>query len=92
MASTRCSARLIVDPSQRPVWSDGAADPNRPFTNAGNWPGPRFPYGRHELTLAGRADESRVSFLARPRTHTAGHYPTLATGRRRADQIKRLAC
>ena len=39
-----------------------------------NWPGPGFSWGRRKLTLAGRAHAAKVSFLARPRTHSGGHY------------------
>ena len=54
------------------------------MTSDGNWPVPGLPYGRRKLTLVGRAHASKVSFLAQPRTHTAGQLRALATDRSRS--------
>jgi len=43
-----------------------------------------FPLGSPQADLGGRAHQAEVSFLAPPRTHTAGHELTFATGRCRA--------
>ena len=40
-----------------------------PGADGTSWPGPGFPGGCRQLTLAGRAILSKVSFLALPRTH-----------------------
>jgi hypothetical protein len=50
------------------------------------WPGPGFPRGRSKLNLAGRVLAPKVSFLAPPRTHTAGHLRTFAYVRNAAVQ------
>lgn len=44
----------------------------RPLSSDVLWPTPGFPYDRRELNSAVRAHECKVSFLARPRTHSPG--------------------
>jgi hypothetical protein len=84
IVSTWISATLAS--SAFSAWRLGLAARNRTSSNAGSRPGAGFPEGLRKLTSTGLAFSATVSFLARSRIHTPGHFQSYGrSGNRGAD-------